>query len=267
MAYPTLLNPYIKLIRIFIIVSIVSYLGIQTATAETRFASGDTQVHLIELYTSEGCNSCPPADRWLSQLKNSPALFSEVIPAAFHVDYWNYLGWQDKYSQAEFSNRQRHYFQQKNISGVYTPGMFLDGFEWTQWRSSEKNRFQKNNAMKGNNIGNLVLTYNNKLIDFEFHPHSESNLNNDTQLSAYVALLGADINSPIAAGENRGKTLQHDFVVLAMDKKTMTKQQDYFVANLTLSEPTMTAPRFAIAAWVSTKDNLAPLQAAGGWLP
>lgn len=93
------------------------------------FTSTETQVRLVELYTSEGCSSCPPADRWLSGLLTSPHLWGSIIPIAFHVSYWDYLGWHDSFALDEYSQRQRAYAN-LGKTGVYTPGFFVNGQEW-----------------------------------------------------------------------------------------------------------------------------------------
>lgn len=72
----------------------------QLAAAGLELTSGKQQTTLVELYTSQGCSSCPPAERWLSSLQNDPRLWKELIPVAFHVDYWNYLGWNDQIGRA-----------------------------------------------------------------------------------------------------------------------------------------------------------------------
>src|SRR5580693_7997010 len=95
------------------------------ANAETNslsFQSSNKQTSLLELYTSEGCSSCPPAETWLSRLKASPGLWGDFVPVAFHVDYWDYLGWRDPWAKSEFSNRQRAYAARWHSQSVYTPG-------------------------------------------------------------------------------------------------------------------------------------------------
>src|SRR5215467_12960255 len=74
-----------------------------------KFQSGTNRAALVELYTSEGCSSCPPAEEWLSQLKIDPRLWMDFVPVAFHVDYWVYLGWRDPFGTGSFSERQRAY--------------------------------------------------------------------------------------------------------------------------------------------------------------
>ena len=97
------------------------------ATAQdVMFQSPDHQSALLELYTSEGCSSCPPAENWLSRLKTSPRLWREFVPVAFHVDYWDYLGWRDPWGAKEFSNRQRAYAKTWGSETIYTPELRLE---------------------------------------------------------------------------------------------------------------------------------------------
>jgi hypothetical protein len=98
--------------------------------APFSFKSGENQAALVELYTSEGCSSCPPAEAWLSRLKDGPGLWKEFVPVAFHVDYWDYLGWRDKWSAEAFSARQRAYASAWHNDNIYTPGFILNGSEW-----------------------------------------------------------------------------------------------------------------------------------------
>ena len=91
--------------------------------------SGALAPTVVELYTSEGCNSCPPADRWLSRLKADPA----VVALAFHVDYWDRLGWKDRFASPLYTQRQA---QQQSISGArfsYTPQVIVDGVDRPDW--------------------------------------------------------------------------------------------------------------------------------------
>ena len=88
---------------------------------------------LVELYTSEGCSSCPPADRWLSSLSARPP--GTVVPLALHVDYWDYIGWKDPYAKREFSLRQRKLTQLQRMALVYTPQVVLQGRDFRAWGS------------------------------------------------------------------------------------------------------------------------------------
>src|SRR5215470_18364762 len=99
----------------------------------TVFESGETQSTLIELFTSEGCSSCPPAEKWLSGLKSNQDLWKKIVPVAFHVDYWDRLGWRDRFAKPEFTSRQQHYAAAWGGDAVYTPGFVVNGKEWRAW--------------------------------------------------------------------------------------------------------------------------------------
>src|SRR6516165_12381969 len=101
----------------------------------TVFESGDTQSTLIELFTSEGCSSCPPAEKWLSGLKSKQELWKKTVPVAFHVDYWDRLGWRDRFAKPEFTSRQQRYAAEWGGDSVYTPGFVMNGREWRDWFS------------------------------------------------------------------------------------------------------------------------------------
>jgi hypothetical protein len=104
-----------------------AYLFMQIVTTthaqELRFQSSAKQVALIELYTSEGCSSCPPAEAWLSQLKADPGLWTSFVPIAFHVDYWDNLGWRDRFAAEKFTARQRAYAVEWSGDSLYTPAL------------------------------------------------------------------------------------------------------------------------------------------------
>src|ERR1044072_2750746 len=95
------------------------------ATDSLTFQSGETQTALIELFTSEGCSSCPPAEKWLSALKSNPDLWKKTIQVAGHVDYWNHLGCRDRFSKPEFTPRQQRYATEWGGDSVYTPGFVV----------------------------------------------------------------------------------------------------------------------------------------------
>ncbi len=102
-----------------------------------RLESADHRVTVLELYTSEGCNSCPPADRWLSGLPARGISADRAVLLAFHVDYWNQLGWPDRFSKPAYSARQREVAQRASSGVVYTPQVVLDGRALRQTYSFE----------------------------------------------------------------------------------------------------------------------------------
>jgi hypothetical protein len=95
--------------------------------------SGPHTTALVELYTSEGCSSCPPADRWLSGLALGGQVPDRVVPLALHVDYRDYIGWKDPYARREFSLRQRKLTQLQRLALVYTPQVMLQGRDFRGW--------------------------------------------------------------------------------------------------------------------------------------
>jgi hypothetical protein len=95
--------------------------------------SGPKTAALVELYTSEGCSSCPPADRWLSGLSAQGYVPERVVPLALHVDYWDYIGWKDPYAKRVFSQRQRKLTQLQRLALVYTPQVMLQGHDFRGW--------------------------------------------------------------------------------------------------------------------------------------
>jgi len=99
----------------------------------TVFESGETQNTLIELFTSEGCSTCPAAEKWLSGLKSNQDLWKKIIPVAFHVDYWDRLGWRDRFAKPEFTARQQRSAAAWGGDSVYTPGFVVNGREWRDW--------------------------------------------------------------------------------------------------------------------------------------
>ncbi|NQZ19516.1 MAG: DUF1223 domain-containing protein [Bdellovibrionales bacterium] len=111
---------------LFFLFILINAIQIQAA----EYNSGDKKVQMIELYSSEGCSSCPPADRWLAKLYKHPRLWKDFVPIEFHVDYWNRLGWIDPFSHNQFTSRQRQYSRLWRKSKVYTPGFILNGEEW-----------------------------------------------------------------------------------------------------------------------------------------
>ncbi|WP_157693691.1 DUF1223 domain-containing protein [Opitutus sp. GAS368] len=217
------------------------------AAAPLHFTSGEGRTHLLELYTSEGCSSCPPAEEWLGSLRDAPGLWRDFVPVAFHVVYWDHLGWRDRFASKEFTARQYAYSAAWGSDTVYTPGFVLDGAEWR--RSTPP-------SASAGKTGLLAVEYADDGAcrvtfaaagDYEVH----------------VALLGGGIVSGVKAGENEGRTLHHEFVALAL---TVAPLRDG-AAELKLprkAEPGVT--RQALAVWITRRGDPTSLQATGGWV-
>ncbi|MBA3543366.1 MAG: DUF1223 domain-containing protein, partial [Chthoniobacterales bacterium] len=110
-------------VRVCFALSLAAAIGCAAVTASAlELESKPTKTHLLELYTSEGCSSCPPAEAGLSKLKDNPRLWQDFVPIAFHVDYWDRLGWRDPFASKEWTARQYEYSARWRSSSVYTPG-------------------------------------------------------------------------------------------------------------------------------------------------
>ena len=221
------------------------------------FTSAETPATLIELFTSEGCSSCPPADVWVSKLKTSPELWKSVVPVVFHVDYWNGLGWPDRFSSRANTERQHRYAAAWRSNSVYTPGFVLNGREWRDW--SGRGSLPAPASAK---VGRLQVTLRDRThADVIFMPSAAGAKPQQVEL----ALLGGNLESDVKRGENSGHKLRHDFTVLHFTTAALTSTGQYFTALLSLPEKTSETPT-ALAAWVTTGDAQPPIQATGGWL-
>jgi hypothetical protein len=163
--------------------------------------SGAVAPAVVELYTSEGCSSCPPADRWLSRLKAEPG----VVVLAFHVDYWDRLGWKDRFASPAYTQRQA---QQQAVSGArfsYTPQVIVNGVDRPDWPRA---------ALVGTPRPARVdvqLTRDADRVTAIVAPLKGA----PARLAAYWALTEQNHATAVKAGENEGATLQHDHVVRA----------------------------------------------------
>jgi hypothetical protein len=227
--------------------------SVQADTPSLTLNSGPARVSLIELYTSEGCSSCPAADKWLGRLEHDAGFWREFVPLAFHVDYWNYLGWKDSFADAKYSGRQRTYKRQGGIDAVYTPGFVIDGQEWRGF-------FQRSTrpAKSEERPGNLQLSMAAGEVTISFNGLAAASAS-----TAHLVLLGNNLQSSIRGGENRGKELRHHFVVL--DYQSIGAETGPQASKWRFKvHPTGSV--VAIAAWVSYADQQTPVQVVGGWL-
>lgn len=210
---------------------------------------------MIELFTSQGCSSCPPAERWLNTYVHNEKLWNEVIPIAFHVDYWDKLGWPDTYANHAYSMRQYRHQQQKHIASVYTPGVVANGQEWRGWIRGED--FPEANADAG------ILSF---VADPEKLEVTYSRVTKDHVLN--VVLLGIGITTNVERGENQGKLLKQDFVALSHEMYSAGKSNDSGQWSISLPKDAANdAKRYALAIWVSGMDDIAPIQSTGYWVP
>ena len=193
----------------------LAILPIRAATAgECTAASGSQRVAVLELYTSEGCDSCPPADLWVRALPAKKLTVSRVIALAFHVDYWNRLGWVDPYSQAIFSERQREYSRRRGASFVFTPQLLLNGQDYRRALLIDDidDKVKAINRTRPQADIRLKLSSSESALEGKVDV-AVSGGTNQRRAQVYLALYENNLVTVVKAGENRGRTLKHDFVV------------------------------------------------------
>jgi hypothetical protein len=243
-----------RYVRITIFCALASS-TIAMAAEDVLFQSTEKQVTLIELFTAEGCSSCPPAEASISKLKADRALWKNLVPIAFHVDYWDGRGWKDRFASPAFTQRQRVYAATWKSGSVYTPAFAVNGREWRGSGTPTPPAAANAGVLKIAGAGNrLAFTY----------VHSSPSA---SQWDVHVALLGSGIISKVGGGENSGRELRHDFVVLKYDQLRMTGDAGIARAELDLPQSHLEkGSRPALAAWVTMRDQIVPIQATGGWL-
>ena len=175
-------------------------------------ASGTSITLVVELYTSEGCSSCPPADKWASTLKGSGA-----VVQAFHVGYWDYIGWVDRFAAPAYTQRQRDIAVKNNLRSIYTPQAVLDGKDWPNWGSKPE---AKEPARANITLKQLGAD------QFEASVMPLPPLQAASSWSAYWTITEHGHNSKVQAGENKGEFLKHDFVV-----RQLVQAGDYKVGD------------------------------------
>ncbi len=225
--------------------------------AELSLISKAEQTGLLELYSSEGCSSCPPADKWLATFTDKPQLWRDVIPVAFHVDYWDDIGWKDRFASRAYTRRQHRYAREGATRAVYTPGFFYNGSEWRQWFESRELNFP---VAKDSGVLRADISGGDIKIRFD----STEEIAGPVIIN--VVLLGFGLSTPVQAGENRGRELRHDFVALEHEQTELSNLNSTWTGTARLPTSKIKASRHGIAIWVSAFSQQRPLQAVGGWL-
>lgn len=212
-------------------------------------------VALLELYTSEGCDSCPPADRFMSGLRQlskdtktlSGLTPEHIVPLSLHVDYWDYIGWKDVFARPEFTARQRWLSDLASSRTIYTPEFFVGGRELRNWRGGLAEAVARVNQRPAQ--ADIAITLG-KPEGNGLPVSVRAGAKQSAQL--FVALFENGLSSDVKAGENRGTMLKHDYVVrewigpLALSSDA-TKPVLSRVIQLPANSP---ARNFGIAAFV-----------------
>jgi len=200
---------------------VVLLLGISGSGAKTSAQSRTRTPVVVELFTSEGCSSCPPADRFLNQLDQQPIPGIEIIVLSEHVDYWNHEGWSDRFSASAITGRQNEYGRRFDLNSVYTPQMVVDGA--TQFGGSDSKKAEQaiQNLERTPTVPvRLSLISLNQPHTLQAHLETGTLENSFGVKSAdvYIALALNRADSQISGGENSGRHLTHIAVLRSLTK-------------------------------------------------
>jgi hypothetical protein len=195
-------------------IAILMGLGISPAHGAACTAkSGPQSVPLVELYTSEGCSSCPPADRWLSATFAKTTPRSAGIALAFHVDYWDRLGWKDRFATPAFTQRQYDAMRASGARFVYTPQVVIQGKDFPHWQDRSAIGALTAAAAKPARA-EIALAAEREQGSIVVKATARVPSAADRKGAAlYVALADDGLKSDVKAGENAGVRLAHDNVV------------------------------------------------------
>lgn len=235
---------------------------------DCRATSPDYTVALFELYTAEGCDSCPPADRWFSSLDVGPA-GSHAAALAFHVDYWDRLGWHDRFGSPEFTKRQYEQMQRHDTGFVYTPQVLLQGRDLASphtqvqlqsrdpvpWRSARQPTaaVAAINAKPARATIELLSTPIDGAVAVDVNVHIPQ-APDRTHAAVAVALVQSGLASDVKAGENAGKRLEHDHVVRAWKSGLTVDAAGELRRRVELPLPSERGP-LELVAWVEDASS------------
>ncbi|HEY2120673.1 MAG TPA: DUF1223 domain-containing protein [Candidatus Acidoferrum sp.] len=246
-----------------------SYSPSSTPSAENSMPGKRTII--VELFTSEGCSSCPPADALLKTLsEQQPVPGTEIIALEEHVDYWDHLGWKDPFSSAEFSERQNEYAKAFENSGVYTPQMIVDGHtEFVGSRAGEARETIQKAASQPKATIQLIPTersisgtaaYDIKITDL-------SNLSQGRDVELWVAMTEKGLHTDVKAGENSGEHLQHAAVVRTIHKTNSFSSPNSYQTHIALKiNPSWQRENLSFVAFAVDKDSRKIIGAASAKL-
>jgi hypothetical protein len=211
--------------------------GALHAPSQNLHANSVTTPILVELFTSEGCSSCPPADAWLAQMDSmQPVSGAQLIVMSEHVDYWDHEGWKDPYSSAQFTDRQDGYVRLMGLSSPYTPQMIADGEIELQLSQPDQARraLAKAASMITLPVGITSMRVEPSVLTAHITVGSEQN-KRSADIFAAITLNHAE--SQVAHGENRGRLLKHVAVVQELVKVGKLEKTSAFSQDVRLKLP------------------------------
>jgi hypothetical protein len=241
---------------------------VATAVAEAadcRVATGKQTNVLVELFTSEGCNSCPPADRWLSALGRRTAGEGRIVPLAWHVDYWDYIGWKDRFAQAAFSDRQHRLAQVRHDRFVYTPQVLVQGRDFRSWSRGGFDtlaagiqglpaRARIELAIVGQSDSEIEVEVSAKLLDSVVRK-------NPAAYGLFLAAYANGLSTEVAAGENAGRRLGHDHVAFGWRGPIAFGPEGVLRQRQRLALPQASPGASGVAAFVQSAHTAEVVQA------
>ena len=175
------------------------------AAADCTNQSGNPQLHLIELYSSEGCSSCPPAEQWMTSLLKHP----EIAGLEFHVDYWDSTSWKDPFASHSYTERQEAMAKRSNHGQIYSPQIWADGHIWRNWPKGTPPALVDKPS---STLSATVVMGASLRATFDV---SDPDSKDKDAYHLYAAVTENDLTRSVAGGENKGKKLSHDDVVRA----------------------------------------------------
>ena len=204
---------------------------------------------VIELFTSQGCSSCPAADKNLSEIiQRAEREGKPVYGLSFHVDYWNYIGWKDPYSSKEFTERQRKYSKEMGSDGVYTPQMIVNGE--SEFVGSQKGSAEKaiEEALKKKPSFQILISDLEVIDDRLRLRYTIDKSPGDETVN--VAVVERDVENYVARGENSGKTLHHDNVVREFKSFPLQRQ-----GQLEIKIPPLNSTKTSVILFIQDKHQ------------
>jgi hypothetical protein len=239
---------------------ILSTFGRSTGAAAPRDPGSPSHLVIVELFTSEGCSSCPPADALLKELSEQQKMNGvQIVALEEHVDYWNHLGWKDPYSAAEFSQRQSDYAQVFGTDGVYTPQMVVDGqSELVGSRSAAAREaiHKAANQPKAEIVLGAGANSSPGKPAFEVQIKSLGGISVRGETELWIAVTEKGLQTDVKAGENSGETLKHAAVVRSLRKIETLRDPAGYDRQLQIAvDPGWKKENLAVVVFLAEKSS------------
>ena len=229
------------------------------------YQSGRAQNLFVELYTSDANPDCNAALKWMSVLKSKDpktVLWKQIVPVAFHVNYWDVPGYKDTFARPAFNDFLLRYRKKWNSRYAFAPSVVVNGTEWGGW-----SRGQEIPSALPREVGILKADGSKREGHFlgQFYPAKAVNAQN---LMLHGVLLGFDLKSKPSEGDNRGQALTHDFIAIHYQEKPLKSSYGVLTTDIELA-PTkgIRTWNYAVVFWITQAGDIIPIQATGGYLP